>query len=743
MSTDAQVFDVETGELAAVENTTPDYLPPCLDNVKASPQLLGISPLLNPFCDHTSSQRLTMWSNHLTQCQVLRGAEMPRVFSGFEEMVGRYEYSPSHRDHDVQVLAVIPRIGYGHDIDAKQTPYHTVVYRDCVTNLVGYCTLERKTARSDGFGYTNRKVGSWEALRSKNAIISKDELFYTSPAHLGHKYMMGTNLKTAYISDPRVTEDAFVVTESAAKKLATESFTTIAFRIAPNQFPVNCYGDVDHYQFLPEIGETVRPDGVLCALRTPTADSFIYDLYPENRSRVQHLHDSVFYAPPGAEVVNIDVVINRSCKVKTPPEIFAQAEKYRAAINDYDRKVWATYLEVTREGLQLEPAYNTLVTRCGGELLVDGQPLDGCDCRSNTVTPVHHKSTIEFMYFRVTLRSISPMSRGKKLAGRYGNKGTVSAIIPDEEAPVDQYGNRAEILLDPISVFNRMNPSQWMEQFCNATAEVVRRRISTMVSDSERYEEAFNYALEFAADINCNYADFISKQHPDPVSRRHFVDEIIRDGFYLWVPPFIKDHDQKWVARLMEKYQVDKTPVTFTVTRDDGTKTTVTTKKPILIADEYWYLLYKVPHMRSSGVSYVNQFHTPVRPSSLTKLQWPISQVPLRLGEDEFRNILMAAGPEVAAYIIGAYANSPDAIENMIKHLYYDEHPSQLEHLDLSLPEIIQSNAIVGVTKHMFSCIGIDVAPDAKTVADIVARTHAVITDDEDQADDEAGATDR
>ena len=70
--------------------------------------------------------------------------------------------------------------------------------------------------------------------------------------------------------------------------------------------------------------------------------------------------------------------------------------------------------------------------------------------------------------------------------------------------------------------------------------------------------------------------------------------------------------------------------VRFNHTRSDGTKIRVTSKDPMMIGYEYWYLLYKVPHMRCPGVGFVNQFGTPVKPSSGAKVQYPFARVPIR-----------------------------------------------------------------------------------------------------------------
>ena len=64
---------------------------------------------------------------------------------------------------------------------------------------------------------------------------------------------------------------------------------------------------------------------------------------------------------------------------------------------------------------------------------------------------------------QVQVRTVEPMQVGDKLAGRYGNKGIVSAIIPDKEMPRTKGGQAIEIVLNPTGVPGRMNVGQILE----------------------------------------------------------------------------------------------------------------------------------------------------------------------------------------------------------------------------------------------------------------------------------------
>jgi len=57
----------------------------------------------------------------------------------------------------------------------------------------------------------------------------------------------------------------------------------------------------------------------------------------------------------------------------------------------------------------------------------------------------------------------APVEVGDKLSGNYGNKGEVSQIIPDDQMPRDKNGNPIDIILSPLGLISRTNPSQLYE----------------------------------------------------------------------------------------------------------------------------------------------------------------------------------------------------------------------------------------------------------------------------------------
>lgn len=71
----------------------------------------------------------------------------------------------------------------------------------------------------------------------------------------------------------------------------------------------------------------------------------------------------------------------------------------------------------------------------------------------------------------ITVRMDAPMGVGDKLAGRYGNKGVVSKIIPDAQMVQDEAGKPIDILMTSAGVITRINPSQILETAVGKVAE--------------------------------------------------------------------------------------------------------------------------------------------------------------------------------------------------------------------------------------------------------------------------------
>jgi DNA-directed RNA polymerase subunit beta len=85
------------------------------------------------------------------------------------------------------------------------------------------------------------------------------------------------------------------------------------------------------------------------------------------------------------------------------------------------------------------------------------------------------------------------ISAGDKMAGRHGNKGVVSRILPVEDMPYLEDGTPVDIILNPIGVPSRMNLGQILETHLGWAAEKVGTSIATPVFDGATEEDIHNW----------------------------------------------------------------------------------------------------------------------------------------------------------------------------------------------------------------------------------------------------------
>jgi len=73
----------------------------------------------------------------------------------------------------------------------------------------------------------------------------------------------------------------------------------------------------------------------------------------------------------------------------------------------------------------------------------------------------------------VEVAQLRTISVGDKLAGRHGNKGVISRVLPEEDMPFDDNGNPVDIILTPLGVPSRMNLGQILELHLGLAAETL------------------------------------------------------------------------------------------------------------------------------------------------------------------------------------------------------------------------------------------------------------------------------
>ena len=93
-----------------------------------------------------------------------------------------------------------------------------------------------------------------------------------------------------------------------------------------------------------------------------------------------------------------------------------------------------------------------------------------------------------------TKRRVQP---GDKMAGRHGNKGVISVIMPVEDMPYDEKGEPVDIVLNPLGVPSRMNVGQILETHMGAAAKGLGNKINEMLEEERAKAEKVKELREF------------------------------------------------------------------------------------------------------------------------------------------------------------------------------------------------------------------------------------------------------
>ena len=135
---------------------------------------------------------------------------------------------------------------------------------------------------------------------------------------------------------------------------------------------------------------------------------------------------------------------------------------------------------------------------------------------------------------RVYIAQKRKISVGDKMAGRHGNKGVVSRVLPVEDMPFLPNGRPLDIVLNPLGIPSRMNIGQVLETHLSLAAKALGWKISTPVCDGANEIDIMD-TLEMANDyVNTSWEEFSEKWKP-------LLNGDIYDELYA-----NRDHREEW-----------------------------------------------------------------------------------------------------------------------------------------------------------------------------------------------------
>jgi DNA-directed RNA polymerase beta subunit len=492
-------------------------------------QIVGVSAALIPFLENDDANRALMGSNMQRQAVPLLRSEAPVVGTGMEHAAAR----------DSGAIVLARNAGTVTSVDAKRIVVSTKDGGVDIYNLIKY-------RRSNQATNINQKpvVGAGDRVQ-KGDLLADSSSTDRGELALGKDVLVafmpwgGYNFEDAILLSERLVKDDVFTSihiedfemEARETKLGPEEIT----RDIPN-VGEEALGDLDESGII-RTGAKVKPGDILVGKVTPKGET---QLTPEEKllraifgEKAEEVKESCLYVPPGVEGTVIDTRIlsrkgvKKDARAKQIEEAEIQRlqrdleEEVRLIREDKNRRLRQLLVgqslaedfspprskavlipkgkkiteklleEVKDEHLTKLKVQNTDVLDRMLEVNTEGaqyvrqlekrydEKIENVK-KGDDLPPGVNKSVKVFIAMK---RRIQP---GDKMAGRHGNKGVVSVVLPAEDMPYLPDGTPVDICLNPLGVPSRMNVGQILETHLGWAAKNLGLYTATPVFEGAR-----------------------------------------------------------------------------------------------------------------------------------------------------------------------------------------------------------------------------------------------------------------
>jgi len=566
--------------------TTPDKV----QYIDISPkQIVSIAASLIPFLEHDDANRALMGSNMQRQAVPTLRADRPLVGTGMERVVAT----------DSGVTAVARRGGIVDSVDASR-----VVIRVNDDEAVGgesgvdIYTLTKYT-RSNQNTCINQRP-----LVQPGQTVSRGDVLADGPSTDRGELALGQNLLVAFMSwNGYNFEDSILISERIVEEdrftsIHIEELTCIArdTKLGPEEISADipnvgesALAKLDEAGVV-YIGAEVQPGDILVGKVTPKGET---QLSPEEKllraifgEKASDVKDSSLRVPTGMAGTVIDVqVFTRDGVEKDERALSIEKEelaKVKKDLVDEMRIMESDIYQRVAKLLVGKVADNNLGDiKRGAEItqaqldslsheqwlkikLKDEKPKqqlemaikqleklrkdfdEKYDAKRKKLTQGDDLAPGILKIVKVYLAVKRRIQPGDKMAGRHGNKGVVSTIVPVEDMPYLEDGTPVDIVLNPLGVPSRMNIGQVLETHLGWAAKGLGKKVAELVN-AGRDQDLVNLYDQVYNINGKKLADF-SKLSKDEL---HAYSDQLADGIPMATPVFDGAHEAE-IKRMLK-----------------------------------------------------------------------------------------------------------------------------------------------------------------------------------------------
>jgi DNA-directed RNA polymerase subunit beta len=522
-------------------------------------QLVSVAASLIPFLENDDANRALMGSNMQRQAVPLVQAEAPFVGTGMEATVAR----------DSGAAIEARRSGVVDQVDAGRIVIRATEDLDPSTSPVDIYRLQ-KFQRSNQSTCINQRP-----LVNVGDIVRKGDIIADGPSTEHGELALGRNTLVAFMPwNGYNFEDSILISERIVKDDVFTSIHIEEFEVAARDTKL---GPEDITRDIPNVGEEalrnldeagivyigaeVNPGDILVGKITPKGES---PMTPEEKllraifgEKASDVRDTSLKLPPGVSGTVVEVrVFNRhgidkderalSIERAEIERLTKDREDERAIVN---RATYARLKDMligqaaaagpkgVRKGAAIDPdtlgahperdwwkfAVQDDAVQAQLEALkaqYDGQIKELERRFEEKVEKLQRGDELppgvlkQVKVFVAVKRKLQP---GDKMAGRHGNKGVISRIVPMEDMPFLEDGTAVDIVLNPLGVPSRMNVGQIFETHLGWAARGLGRRIAGML-------EAFRADAKAGGELRSMLTEVYEGE------QRALVDQLDDDG---------------------------------------------------------------------------------------------------------------------------------------------------------------------------------------------------------------------
>ncbi len=285
--------------------------------------------------------------------------------------------------------------------------------------------------------------------------------------------------------------------------------------------------------------------------------------------------------------------------------------------------------------------------------------------------------------------------------------------------PIDKFGRRADVILDPAATINRMNLGRLYEHYINDLLEQTEIKLRQMTGfnpvmefddllqiDINKINEALNYILGLLDILSPKQKNFV--MNLSDKDKIEYLYSVMKEQISLYMPPNTEINLPEAIMRIEQSvYRPDTGPVTYTGNSGDKT----TTVNNIRIADLYMMLLDKIADDWSSvSISKLQHFGIISPQNKSEKFSYPYRNSPVRtMGESEGRVMVGYTPLENTAELLDR-SNNPLTMRSMVQNILEAEVPTNIDRLIDRNKIPYGSNKPLQMINHIFNTAGFKIS---------------------------------